>query len=182
MVVSKMMNFFLQFDTQFSTHMIIAKVPYFFISAEKFMAHSFIQNPEVRFFSREAGKKKIHFFPKKSSWAIHSILGRVSLFLLKIGLYFFFSAFLGVFSVFFFFPRKFICHSFIRSRGCFFFFPSPKKKKTAFSFIQSIFSKSVVKMNFRREKKKYGTFVLRYIFMKNVNFEVLKNYVVLCHF
>ena len=33
------------------------KIPYFFISAEKFMAHSFIRNPEVLFFV-EAGKKK----------------------------------------------------------------------------------------------------------------------------
>ena len=114
---------------------------------------SFIHsNPKsgVFFFSREAGKKKIHFFPKKSSWAIHSILGRVSLFLLKIGLYFFFRIF-GCFFCIFFFQWK-VHLPFIHSISGLFFFSVAGKKKTAFSFIQSIFSQSVVKINFRWEK------------------------------
>ena len=137
-----------------------AKVPYFFFRAK--VHGSFIHSKfKILFFFISAKReKKIHFFPKKSSWAIHSILGRVSLFLLKIGLYFFFRIF-GCFFCIFFFPGKFICHSFIQSQGCFFF--RRRKKKTAFSFIQSIFSKSVVKMNFRRKKKKYGTFALAHV-------------------
>ena len=72
-----------------------------FFSAEKFMAHSFIQNPEIRFFFfPRSGKKKnttcFFFFPRKSSFAIHSKSGGVSIILLKSKL-FFFSAFFCIF-------------------------------------------------------------------------------------
>ena len=99
---------------------------------------------------------RIFLFPRESSWLIHS-------FKIQNSVFFFsknpekkkYSPFFQYFAVFFFFlpKKKFMCHSFNRSRGCFFFFRRRKKKKTAFSFIQSIFSKSVYKMNFRREKK-----------------------------
>ena len=57
------------------------KVPYFFISAEKFMAHSFIQNPKICFFfSKNPGKKNtahffcfwLYFFFPKKKFTCHS--------------------------------------------------------------------------------------------------------------
>ena len=134
---------------------------FFFPRKSSWPIHSFKILKFVFFFPR-SGKKKYNlffFFPRKSSFAIHSKSGGVSIILLKSKLCFFFSAFLGVFSVFFFSWKSSHVHSFIRSQ-CFFF--RSQKKKTAFSFVQSIFSKSVYKMNFFREKK-YGTFGGRYL-------------------
>ena len=76
-----------------------------------------------------------------------------------------YSPFFLFLAVFFFLPKKkFTCHSFNRFWGCF-FFPSPEKK-TAFSFVQSIFSKSVYKMNFFREKK------IRYLWLYSTLFQI----------
>ena len=140
------------------------KVPYFFFSARKFMAHSFIQNPKscCFFFFPAKREKKIHFFPKKSSWAIHSILGRVSLFLLKIGLYFFFPHF-WVFFLYFFFPTK-VHLPFIHSISRLFFFFRRRKKKNSF-FIHPIdFFQKCGENELSQGKKKYGTFGLGVIF------------------
>ena len=99
-----------------------------FFSAEKFMAHSFIQNPEIRFFFfREAGKKKQPNFGR--FWH---------------------------FGVFFFLPpRKSLqaTHS-LNLEGCFFFFPASEKKKTPFLLTHSNMGKIFQNTNFSRNKKK----------------------------
>ena len=87
------------------------------------------------FFSAKKNTTCFFSFPRKSSFAIHSKSGGVSIILLKSKLCFFFSAFLGVFSVFFF-PGK--VHMFIHSfdlKAVFFF--RHWKKKNSF-FIHSI--------------------------------------------
>ena len=109
---------------------------FFFSHESSWLIHSFkIQN-----LFREAEKKKlpVFFFLKKSSWAIHQFLAGSHFFYTKLGCIFF-SAFLCVFSVFFFSHEKFMCHSFIRSQGCFFF--RRRKKKQLFHSSNRFFPK-----------------------------------------
>ena len=115
------------------------KVSYFFFPDT--VHGPFIQsNRKLLFFlfSREAEKKKnykgVFFFPKKSSWTIHSGSGGFFLIFFENGVCFFCPDF-WVFFVCFFFLQKFICHSFNRSRSCIVFFFVAGKKITAFSFI-----------------------------------------------
>ena len=108
------------------------KVPYFFISTDKFVGHSFIQIRKSCFF----------FFPKARKKKTQADFWNFWDFFL---FFFFWSA------------EKFTCHSFIRFQSCFFFFRHRKKKKTAFSFIHSNFSKNAQKRTYPG-KKKYGTF------------------------
>ena len=114
------------------------------------MAHSFIQDPKSSFFLAKRDKKNTarFFFSINNSWAIHSILGSVSLSSYKIGLYFFPQIFGCFFSIFF--PWK-VYLPFFHSISRLFF--SVDGKKTAFSFIQSIFSKSVVNIELSQRKK-----------------------------
>ena len=123
------------------------------------MAYSFIQNPKFCFFfSRKAEKKNtacIFFFPQKK-FIGHSFdfFYGLTYFIRNWAVFFFFRIF-ACFFLYFFFPEKVHVpiHSFDLKAVFFFFSVAGKKKNTAFSFIQSIFSKSVVKMNFFREKK-----------------------------
>ena len=97
------------------------KVPYFFISAEKFVGHSFIRKPWISFFIFVAKLKKKKYnlffflFSRESSYAIHSNSREVSITLYKNGLYFFSSRILVCFFVFFFFSWKSsnVIHSFV---------------------------------------------------------------------
>ena len=121
-------------------------------------------------------KGTVFFFSRKSSWAIHSFKKPKVLFFLSTCFFFqekFIShsfkiwrgltAFLTNWTVFFclifllflFFLEKFTM-SFIHLISKLFFFFGPRKK-TGFSFNQSILPKKVNKMNFAGEKK-YGTF------------------------
>ena len=121
---------------------------------------SFIHsNPKMLFFFfREAGKKNTSWFFSITGKVHRSFIWilRKSVFFYKIGCVFFFPHFCVVF-VFFFSTEKFTCHSFIQ-----FWRPEKKntirKKKTAFSFIHSIFLKKCTKTNFSGEIKKYDTF------------------------
>ena len=147
----------------------------FFFSPEKFTGHSFIQIPKCCFFFPAKREKK------NTSW-FFSITGKVHrsfiwilrkfVFFYKIGCVFFFPAFLCGFCVFFV-PRKssHVNHSFNfggRKKKT-----QSGKKKTAFSFIHSIFLKKAQKRihsiflkkaqkrTYPENKKKYGTFVWR---------------------
>ena len=129
------------------------KVSYFFFTRiRSLVIHSFKSKNRVFFYFREAGKKKyklvflvFFYFHGKVHRPFIRILSNFSFFEQKI-IVFFFYRFFWCFCVFFFFPEKFICHSFIQ-------FLRPEKKtqpgkKTAFSFIQSISLKSAQKRTY----------------------------------
>ena len=99
----------------------------------------------VCFFFPRSGKEKFMSHSFRIWWVF-------LYFFWKWGVFFFFSTFLGVFFVFFFSCKSsHVIHSF--DLKAVFFFSSLEKKNTAFSFIQSIFSQNVKKMNFYRKKK-----------------------------
>ena len=97
------------------------KLP-FFTSWEKFIGHSFIQNPKIYFFYTKKGGKNSFFFVNQEK----SSLNTYKVHMLSINM---------------------ISES---------FFPS-LKKKTAFSLVQSIFSKIYI-LNWCRPGKKYVIF------------------------
>ena len=90
------------------------------------------------------------FFPRKSSWAIHSGSGGFFFIFFESGLCFFFHIFWYFFVFFFSCKSSHVIHSF-DLEAVFFF--RRWKKNTAFSFIQSIFPQNVKKMNFYSKKK-----------------------------
>ena len=78
---------------------------------------------------------------------------KIVFFFPKTGRFFVFSRkFPANFLFFFLLAEKFVGHSFIRFQNCF-FFSRRRKKKTAFSFIHSIFLLKCTKTNFSGEKK-----------------------------
>ena len=118
---------------------------------------SFIHsNPKIVFFFffRGAGKKKIQlvffYFRGKVDRSFIPILMRSPFFNIS-WLCFFFSRIFGCLCVFFFFQGK-VHMSFIHSISELFFFWL-REKKTAFSFIHSIFHQKCAKTNFSGEKK-----------------------------
>ena len=151
------------------------KVPYIFISREKFTRHSLTRFERILVFLFPLfGKKNTNcfiFFPRKSLQATHSkkiwylqkkgqkkVLYAVFRNFSNFGGVFFFPFFSQKFSVFFF-PRK----SLKSTHSLKFKEPEKKKystgkKKTTFSLTHSIFDQKWQKLNFSREIKKYGTF------------------------
>ena len=123
------------------------------------MGQSINQIPKCCVFFSAKRKKKIQgcifFFPRKSSWGIHSGSGGFFFIFFESGVCFFFPH-VCVFFLCFFFPVK-VHMPFIHSISKLYFFFVAGKKNTAFSFIQSILPQNVKKMNFYR-KKKYDTF------------------------
>ena len=120
-----------------------------FFSPEKFTGHSFIQIPKCCFFFfPRSGKKKyklIFFYYGKSSSVIHLDFEEIRFFLQN-WLCFFSRIF--VWFLCFFFPRKssHVIHSFNfggRKKKT-----QSGKKKTAFSFIHSIFLKNAQKRTY----------------------------------
>ena len=121
------------------------KVPYFFISAEKFVGHSFIRKPWISFFIFVAKLKKkkynlfFFYFPGKVHTPFIQILVRFQLLYIKMDCIFFLPAFWCVFLFFFSFPGK-VQMSFIHSFPELFFNFSAagkeKKKQLFHSFNQ----------------------------------------------
>ena len=128
----------------------------FFFPQEKFIGHSFGILMNSIFFN----KSWLYFFspnfcvflclfffsPGKVHRSFIWNFDEFPFFFNKSWLWFFFPGFLCVFLCFFFFLEKFTCHSFIqflmRKKK------QPGKKKTAFSFIHSIFLKNAQKRTF----------------------------------
>ena len=113
------------------------------------MGHSFIQK------TKSLKKKYNLFFFFLEEFISHSfnIWRGPTYFLTNLTVFFFFGIFWLFFCFFFFSWKSSQCHSFIRFQSCFFFFWAREKKKTGFSFNQSILPKKVQNMNFAGEKK-----------------------------
>ena len=113
--------------------------------------HSFLTLIFV--FPREVENKNttcffLIYFPGKVHTPFTQDLVGSPLFYTKIG--FFFSVISGVFSQFFYFLEKLICHSYFDLRAVFSVY-----EKKAFLFMQSIFSKNIYFMNFAGIKIRY---------------------------
>ena len=130
-----------------------SKVPYFFFSRKSsWVIHSFKIENRVFFFPKKKYKLVFFFFPGKVHTPFIQYLVKPNVFFNKMGCIFFFPHF-RVFFSFFFFLEKFTCHSFIRLKKLFFFFPVSEKKKNSF-FIHSFgFAQKCVKNELFRGKK-----------------------------
>ena len=123
----------------------------------KFMGHSFNQIVKLCiFFFREAEKKNTRgyfFFPRKSSWGIHSGSGGFFFIFFESGVCFFFSTFFGFFFVFFSCKSSHVIHSFDLEAA--FFFRRWKKKIQLFHSFNRFFPKMFKKWTFTGKKIRY---------------------------
>ena len=129
-----------------------------FFSRKSWWVNQSIKSQNFVFFFPRSGKKKykgVFFFPRKSSWGIHSGCGGFFFIFFESGVCFFSPIFVCFFCVFFSCKSSHAIHSF--DLEAVFFFSSLEKKYSF--FIHSIdFASKCEKNELLQKKTKYDTF------------------------